>query len=130
MRIPATAALLLFVSASPALATAGLLCRPVRGDGPTLSLVIGHGIGNGVAGANLFEAGRDRSTFREADDLALGQSWIDRQRVWVDLTDRNALRYEGRLRVAFEPPRRRQSTTALGTFVRNGRTYRVRCEEA
>lgn len=113
---------------TPALATGGLLCRPVAGEGPTLSLVIGHGAGPGIVGANLSESGRVRSTLGDRAPLRIGQGWIDPQRVWLDLTDGPAMRYEARLRATFQP--RLRGRPALGTLSRNGRTYRVRCVEA
>jgi hypothetical protein len=60
--------------------------------------------------------------------LLIGQSWIDERVLWLDLLDPDAMRYEGRLRAAFQP--RQRGRPAVGTFVRNGRTYRVRCVEA
>ena len=123
--VAAAAFLPALFAASPAHATQGLLCRPVSGSGPSLGLVLAAG--GGVAGANLTEGGALRSSFRERDGLAVRQSWIDEARVWVDLTDPQRLRDEGRLRGSFV--RRGRSTHVTGTFVRNGRVYRVRCAE-
>jgi hypothetical protein len=127
MRLATAAALPLLCLSAPALATGGLLCRPVEGTGPALSIVIGHGIGVGVAGANLLEEGRIRSTFKEQDALRVGQSWIDSKRVWLDLVDPRGATYEVRLRADFQP--RMRFRPALGTLSRQGRTWRVRCEE-
>jgi hypothetical protein len=60
--------------------------------------------------------------------MTVAQSWIDQRYLWVDLVDSNATRYEARLRAVFQP--RLRGRPALGTLVRGGRTYRVRCVEA
>ncbi|HYJ29693.1 MAG TPA: hypothetical protein VEW25_05055 [Allosphingosinicella sp.] len=125
-RLAAFALLLAAFAAAPAQATQGLLCRPVSGSGPSLALVLAAG--GGVAGASLIEGRQTRSTFSERDGLAVRQSWIDEQRVWLDLTDLQRENDEGRLRAAFV--RRGRYWHVAGTFVRAGRLYRVRCEES
>ena len=60
--------------------------------------------------------------------LAIARSWLDESRLWLDLADPDLTRFEGRLRATFQP--RLRGRPALGTFVRNGRTYTVRCVEA
>ena len=60
--------------------------------------------------------------------LTVGQSWIDERYLWLDLLDGEGVRYEARLRANFRP--RRGGLPAVGTLVRDGRTYRVRCEES
>ena len=115
MRYRVAAAALCF--ATPALATSGLDCRPVSGRGPELSLVVGHGAGPAVAGARL-----------DGRQARVAQGWIDSQRVWVDLVDGQAMRYEAKLRAAFQPKLR--GRPAFGTLVRNGRTWQVRCVES
>lgn len=126
-RFAAAALLVAAFAAAPAHATQGLFCRPVTGrSGPTLSLVLAAG--GGVAGASLTEGRTMRSTFREQDGIAVRQSWIDEQRVWLDLTDAQGSQDEGRLRGTFV--RRGRSWHVAGTFARNGRVYRVRCEES
>ncbi|HEX9931389.1 MAG TPA: hypothetical protein VGB08_00940 [Allosphingosinicella sp.] len=114
------------LAAPPAHASQSMLCRPVSGAGPQLNLVLAAG--GGVAGANLMERGTTRSTFREPDGIEVRQSWIDEQRVWVDLTDPQRMTDEGRLRGAFV--RSGRGWHVAGTFVRAGRLYRVRCEES
>ena len=112
---------------APALATGGLLCKPVAGAGPQLSLVIGHHYAPGIACANLREGGRWHSTCGANDRLMIGRSWLDRQRVWVDIIDRGNGRDEAKLRAVVVPKQR--THIALGTLTRRGRTYKVRCEE-
>jgi hypothetical protein len=108
---------------APAFATGGFLCSPADGKGPTISLVIGHGIPGGVIGAAIREGGRWRSTMQPGEGLALGQAWIDAERTWVDLVHPETGAPEAQLRV------RNRGFGGTGTLVRNGRTYRVRCSQ-
>jgi hypothetical protein len=112
---------------SPAFATGGLLCKPVGEAEPALSLVIGHGYAPSIVCANLREGGRWHSTCGEDDPLVVGRSWLDRERVWVDIIDRRNGSEQVRLRAAVVP--KQPIHTALGTLTRRGKTYRVRCLE-
>lgn len=128
MRLAFAAAAL--ACASPALATGGIDCRPVRGGGPTLHLVIGHGVTPALVSVRMtdglsYNSGSERMGSR---GLAIARSWLDDRFLWVDLADPNLTRFEGRLRATFQPKLR--GRPAVGTFVRNGRTYNVRCVEA
>jgi hypothetical protein len=127
MRPAHAAAFLAACLSAPALATGGLLCKPVTGAGPALSLVIGHSYAPGIVCANLKEAGRWHSTCGENDPLMIARSWVDRQRVWVDIIDRQDGRDQAKLRALVQP--RQRVHTALGTLTRRGRTYKVRCVE-
>lgn len=60
--------------------------------------------------------------------LVVGQSWLDRERAWLDLYEQRTLRTAGELRVQFLR-RPRGATLASGTLARNKRTYRVYCED-
>jgi len=116
--------------ASPAFATAGLECRPTAGKGPTLRLVIGHAVAPSIVSVRMndglaWNSGQERMGSR---GLAVVRSWLDEERVWLDLADPDLTRFEGRLRAVFRP--RLRGRPALGTFVRNGRTWKVRCVEA
>jgi hypothetical protein len=120
MRLVASAAfaVALFLAA-PAFATGGFTCRPVSGPGPVLTLTVGHTAVASVVAAKLSD---DRAR------LAVGQSWIDWRYLWLDLVDANATRIEARLRAVFQPKLR--GRPAIGTLVRGGRTYRIRCDES
>ena len=120
-------ALPLLLAATPAFATSGFECRPTSGEGPRLILTIGHGVGPAIVAASLSESSDNPNltTSGEAAEMAVGQGWIDEQRLWLDLTDRNVMRYEARLRVEFQP----RGRPAIGTLQRGGRTYQVRCIE-
>jgi hypothetical protein len=114
---------------TPAFATGGFECRPMAGSGPSLHVGIGHGISLRPFAVWLREGSHVRSTSQsEGDGLALGQSWIDGQYLWLDVLDRNATRFEAKLRATFQP--KLKGRPAIGTLARNGRTWRVRCEEA
>ncbi|HYE29126.1 MAG TPA: hypothetical protein VEA61_12980 [Allosphingosinicella sp.] len=114
----------------PALATGGISCRPVQGTGPTLHLVIGHAVAPSIVSVRMgdgvaYNSGNERMG---SHGLAIARSWLDDRILWLDLADPNLTRFEGRLRAVFQPKVR--GRPAVGTFVRNGRTWRVRCVEA
>ena len=119
----AAAALAAGLAATPAAATQGLNCRPVSGTGPTIDIVTGAGL----VGVSVTERGATLTTMGPDPRLAARQSWFDEQRVWIDLTDPNWMRDEGKLRLAWAG--RGRARHLAGTFVRNGRLSRVRCEE-
>ena len=130
MRVAIPALLLAVAAATPAHATGGMLCTPVSGRGPVVAFGFGHTIAPHVLSASIEDGPLtlrtggliETATLRS---LVVGQSWIDRQGVKLDLVDPNVERFEGQLRATF-----RRDGIAAGTFTRNGRTYRVRCEEA
>jgi hypothetical protein len=122
----ALAAALAWIAATPASATSGMSCTPVSGAGPGLGLVVGHGVAPVLVAATIRDGRRLLSTAGSAPALAIAQSWIDGQELRVDLVDRNATRFEGRLRARFAA----RGRPAVGTFSRNGRIQRVRCVES
>ncbi len=132
MRIAVAAiGLLLLAAPGTARATGGMECRPVSGTGPVLRLVIGHGTAPAILSAQLTDGRTLRSIGNVRNGtggLAIGQGWIDQRHLWLDLLDPNFSRYEGQLRATFQP--RQRGRPAVGTFVREGRTYRMRCVEA
>ena len=115
------AAAIALACSSPALATGGFLCSPESGEGPSISLVIGHGIPGGVVGVSIKEDGRWLSTYGGKHGFVLDQWWIDRERTWVDLVHPETGLPEAQLRV------RNQGFGGSGTLVRKGRTWKVRC---
>lgn len=129
MRLAIPAALAAACLSVPALATGGLLCQPVSGGGPKLSLVIGHGYASSIVCANVMDSLSDRwqSTCGAKDRLMVARSWLDRQRVWVDIIDRRDGRDEAKLRALVVPKQRMH--TSLGTLTRRGKSYKVRCLE-
>jgi hypothetical protein len=94
--------------AGPALATAGIQCRPAQGKGPTLHLVIGHGVTPSLVSVRMtdglsYNSGNERMGSR---GLAIARSWLDDRLLWVDLADPEMTRFEGSLRATFQPSRR------------------------
>ena len=128
MKRAALLVLPLLIGSTSALATGGITCRPAGGEGPVLSLVVGHVLSGGVVGAALTDDGVTRSTLDEDPAILLAQSWIDREHLWIDIVDAQALAFEARLRARFADGA--GPTTAEGTLSRAGRTYRVRCAES
>jgi len=126
MKIAFAAAAVLLSAATPAFATGGYVCRPVSGAGPSLSVVTGHGVAPVAVSATIRDGRRQLSSSGTAPALAVAQSWIDDLDLRLDLVDRNAMRYEARLRARFAA--RSRGRQALGTLSRNGRVLRVRCE--
>jgi hypothetical protein len=113
----------------PALATGGFECKPLAGPGPTLIVGIGHGLSLRPFTVWLREGKRQIAAEHDGvGPLVLGQTWIDAQYLWIDLLDSKRSRFEARLRAVFQP--KLKGRPALGTLVRNGRTWRVRCIEA
>lgn len=117
-------------ASTPAIATTGYRCEPVAGASPRLHLVVGRAVAPQVVAARL-DDGRLLTTQPNgavSPTLVIVRSWIDGQRLWIDLADAQAIRWEGQLRASWQP--RLRGRPATGTFVRGGRTYRVRCTEA
>ena len=133
MRLALAVAACLIAAPLPALATGGFSCTAPGGRGPSLSIVVGHGVVPQVVGVTLRDGARTYATGGSIPEARLtpiivGQSWIDAQELRLDLLDAQALRFEGRLRARFQP--RVRGRPAVGTLLRNGRTYRMRCVEA
>jgi len=128
MRIALGAACLLLGTATPAMATGGFECRPISGAGPIVRMGIGHTVSARPFSVTLTEGRQTLSTTGDRPALALGQSWFDERHLWLDLTDPNVMRIEAKLRATFQP--RLRGRPAIGTLVRGGRTWRVRCVEA
>lgn len=128
MRVPIAFAASVLALSSPALATGGFECRPVSGAGPRLSVGMGHTISARPFSVSLHEGARTFSTEGADAKLMLGQSWIDGERLWLDLVDAQLNRYEAKLRATFDP--KLKGRPAIGTLLRGGKTYRVRCLEA
>ena len=112
----ATATALL--ASSPAQATGGLVCytagaRPIR-----LALVINHTAVPSIVSARLTDNGSEVP-------VITAQSWLDTGEVRLDLTDRNAMRHEARLRAVW----RSDSRSYDGSLWRGGQRHWVRCRE-
>lgn len=103
--------------AAPAHATAGSFCTTGGADPIEVSLVISRTIGGALISAALSEKGKEIET-------SIAQWWVDRSEMRLLLTDTNAEREEVEIRA------RARGDYYVGTLKRNGRSYRVRCEES
>lgn len=108
----------LLLLATPAWATGGLICSTAGSRPVTLALVISHTAVPAVVSARLDENGRDVP-------VMTAQSWLDPSEVRIDLTDRNAMRHEARVRATW----RAKSRSYDGTLWRGGKRRWVRCQE-
>lgn len=107
---------LLALSATPAQATGGLVCR-TAGERPIeVSLVIGHTVVSSVVSARLVDGS-------EQVPVAVAQAWLEPDELRLDLVDPQALRHELRLRA------KRNGRTLDGTLWRGGKRRWVRCRE-
>ena len=106
------------LASSPAQATAGLVCS-TAGDRPIqLALVISHTAVPSIVSARLTDNGGEVP-------VVTAQSWLDTGEVRIDLTDRNAMRHEARLRAVWRPGSRSYD----GSLWRGGQRHWVRCRE-
>lgn len=119
-------ALVVMLASGPAHATGGLLCRPIRGAGPSLSLVIGHGIPSLLVGVNVNDGKGWFSTMDKPQVIAISRNWIDEQIVWLDLVD---VRTGARVVCLRATSDGKRSYAYSGTLSRRGRVTRVRCIE-
>ena len=110
------AAALAFAVATPAHATGGLICRTAGPRPIDLALVVSHTAVSAVVSARLTDNGR-------GVPVALAQSWLEPNEVRVDLTDKNAVRHELRLRA------KRKGNSYDGSLWRAGVRRWVRCRE-
>lgn len=113
----------LLAAAVPAWATGGFDCRSTDGSGLRMSGAVGHVIGAPLVSAHLHFGERALSTADPEPQLVIARSWLDSERIWVDLADPQLSRFEAQLRV-----RVGANWTATGTLVRDGLTHPVRCE--
>ena len=122
-RLSMSFAVLAIALSASAHATTGLLCTPIAGAGPKLSLIVGA---EGVMGAALYERGRWLLTMDKDAPFTVMRGSINRKHARVDLVSRRANRTKVRLRVRMLPLHPR-GISASGTLQRFGRTYRVNC---
>lgn len=108
------AALALAVCAVPAAATESMNCSPPGDNVPFVGLAIGHAAEPGVANA-YFSDGRGEIK------VAVSQSWLDDDKVWVNLGDPELMELLVKLRASGPPGNIR------GTLTYKGKTWKVRC---
>lgn len=117
------AAAVLLMSAAPALASAGFDCETTDGSNIVISGNMARAIAAPLNSASLQVGGETLSTTADPPQIVVGQSWLDREELRVDLVDPQLERFEAQLRVRFDA-----EGEATGTLIRNGRTHPVRCE--
>lgn len=123
MRFSLLLAAPLLLAASPALATGGFDCRTTDGSNIRIAGAVGHVLGAPLVGATLFLGDRALATSDAEPPLVIARSWLDGERIWVDLVDPQMSGFEAQLRV-----RVGANWTATGTLARDGVTHPVRCE--
>ena len=106
----------LVFAATPAFATGGLVCQTAGPRPIEVAAVISHTAVSSVVSARLTDNGR-------AIPVAVAQSWLEPNEFRLDLTDRNAVRHELRLRV------KSRGSSYDGSLWRGGERRWVRCRE-
>ena len=103
----------LALAAAPAGATQTMVCDSNEKGSPSVGLAIGHAAEPGVASA-YFEDGKEVK-------VAVSQSWLDDDKVWVNLGDPDLMVILVKLRASGKPDNLR------GTLTYKGKTWKVRC---
>jgi len=101
--------------ASPANATASLICRTAGARPIEVQMVLGMTAVAHIVQARLYDNGKQV-------DVSVAQAWLDPGEVRLDLTDANEGRRELRLRATWN------GKTYDGSIWRGGRRRWVRCE--
>jgi hypothetical protein len=109
-------ALLAMFGAAPAQATGGLICSTAGARPIHVALVISHTAVSSVVSARLTDNRREVP-------VAVAQSWLEPNELRLDLTDRNAVRHELRLRA------KRNGDVYDGSIWRGGQRRWARCRE-
>ena len=117
MKRPTFVCALVALSA-PAHATTGLICGTAGSPPIQLALAVSHTAVPSVVSARLTDNRREVP-------VVTAQSWFDASEVRLDLTDRNAMRHEARLRATWRP----SSRSYDGTLWRGGKRRWIRCRE-
>lgn len=109
------AALVLLIGAAPAAATQGMTCSAPGENTPSVGLAIGHAAEPGVANAFFWDG-------KEEIKVGVSQSWLDDERIWVNLGDPDLMEILVKLRATGAPNRMR------GTLTYKGKTWKVKCD--
>jgi len=107
-------ALMLSAAATPAFATESLTCAAPGDKGPMVGLAIGHAAEPAVASAYFQADGAEVK-------VAVSQSWLDDDKVWVNLGDPDLMEVLVKMRMSGPPDKLR------GTIVYKGKTYKASC---
>ena len=109
-----TASLAAGLAASPAFATQTMVCDSKEKGAPSIGLAIGHAAEPGVANAYFEADGKEVK-------VAVSQSWLDDDKVWVNLGDPDLMELLVKLRASGPPGNIR------GTLTYKGKTWKIRC---
>ena len=125
----AFAALTVLAGSVHAAASVGLVCEGVDTDA-SVSILLGAGLMRTPLAVTLSVGGEERRSVGpaapSADALLIGQSWLDRSELRLDLLDIEGRRYEARLRLRFVD----NEDVAVGTLVLGrGRVVEVACRQ-
>ncbi|MBC7986023.1 MAG: hypothetical protein H7X93_05050 [Sphingomonadaceae bacterium] len=115
-------ALVLLLASSPAIASAGFECETTDSSEVTIGGGMARAIAAPLERATLVIGNLMLSTETDPPTLAIGQSWLDRERLWVDLVDPQLERFEAQLRVSIDA-----EGDARGALILDGRDYPISC---
>ena len=101
-------------AASPAAATQTMVCDGEDKDAPSVGLAIGHAAEPGIASAYFQADGKEVK-------VAVSQSWLDDDKVWVNLGDPDLMEILVKIRASGPPEDLR------GTLAYKGKTWKIRC---
>ena len=110
----AVAGLVLGLGATPAFATQTMVCAGEGKGAPSVGLAIGHAAEPGIVSAYFEADGKEVK-------VAVSQSWLDDDKVWVNLGDPDLMEIVARLRASGKPDNLR------GTLAYKGKTWKIRC---
>lgn len=117
MRIFIPALLVILLTATPAHAAGGLICRTAGSHPIEAAVVISHTIVPSIVSVRLRDRGREVP-------VRVAQSWLEPNELRLDLVDPNAARHELRLRV------KRNGRAYDGSLWRGAKRRWVRCRES
>lgn len=89
-------------------------CSAIGKDAPSVGLAIGHAAEPGLANAYFSDG-------KQEIKVAVSQSWLDDDKVWVNLGDPDLMEILVKLRASGPPDNIR------GTLTYKGKTWKVRC---
>ena len=108
---------LILLAATPAHATAGLVCQTAGTPSIEAAVVIGHTAVQSIVSARLLDNGRNIP-------VRVAQSWLEPNEIRLDLVDPNAVRHELRLRAKWS------GRAYDGSIWRNAKRRWIRCRES
>lgn len=114
MRIGLAVTGAMLCAAMPAGATQTMICAGEGENAPSVGLAIGHAAEPGVASAYFEADGKEVK-------VAVSQSWLDDERLWVNLGDPELMEILVRIRAEGSPDKLR------GMLTYKGKRWKIRC---